>query len=268
MGADAPRSKPGPPRKRFGQHFLTDTRALERIVEAVAPDEVDCLVEIGPGRGALTSRLLARARRLVAVEIDRDLVRHLREEYAGNDRVQIVEGDALEVDWRPASGSWRLAGNLPYYITTPLVFRILEAPRPDRAVLLVQKEVADRLGAAPGSPDYGALSVNVQVVSRVTVVSKVPAGAFHPRPQVDSAIVRLDPLTEPLVPPDEEAGFRRFVVALFGMRRKQLVRSLREVAELDASVARGLLEGLGIDPAARAEVLAPTVLVRLYSALA
>lgn len=269
MGADGSRSKLGPPRKRFGQHFLADARALERIADAVAPEEVDCVVEIGPGRGALTDRLLPRSRRLLAVEIDRDLVRHLHERYAGADRLAIVEGDALEVDWRPPAGtSWRLAGNLPYYITTPLIFRILEAPRPDRAVLLVQKEVADRLGAQPGSADYGALSVNVQVVARVTMVARVPAGAFHPRPQVDSAIVRLDPLAEPLVSPDEEGGFRRFVVALFGMRRKQMVRSLREVAGLEAAESRSLLERHGIDPSARAEVLAPADLVRLYNALA
>ena len=142
------------PRKRFGQHFLTDVRALQRIVDALAPDPGDTIVEIGPGRGALTDLLASRSRRLVAIEIDRDLVRHLRERYADQPHVEIVEGDALEVDWGVLAGDdYVLAGNLPYYITTPLIFRILASPRPKRAVLLVQREVSARLAAEPGTSD-------------------------------------------------------------------------------------------------------------------
>jgi 16S rRNA (adenine1518-N6/adenine1519-N6)-dimethyltransferase len=260
-------SKHPRPRKRFGQHFLTDRRSLARIVEALAPGATDTVVEIGPGRGALTELLGVECGRLIAVEIDRDLVRHLGEQFAGQSHVEIVEGDALDVDWSQLAGpSYLLAGNLPYYITTPLIFRILERPMPQRAVLLVQKEVADRLTAKPGSKDYGALTVNVQVSSSVTVVGRVPAGAFHPKPKVDSAIVLLSPLDEPSLGAVDEADFRKFVQAVFGMRRKQLIRVLRELLELDADEAATLISSLGLEPTARPETLSPADFVRLHAA--
>lgn len=257
-----------PPRKRFGQHFLTDPRALDRIVGALDPGPEDTVVEIGPGRGALTDRLAGRCRRLVVVEIDRDLAAHLRGRYALQSSVQVVEGDALEADWAAlAGGSYLLAGNLPYYITTPLIFRALASPRPRRAVILVQREVASRLAADPGADDYGALTVNVQVTTRARVVARVAAGAFHPRPAVDSAIVLLEPLAAPLVAPDEERAFRQFVQAVFGMRRKQLVRVVRALRLPDAGRAAALLASLGLPPAVRPEVLSPGDFVRLFRAL-
>ena len=253
------------PRKRFGQHFLTDPRALERIADALGPDESQTVVEIGPGRGALTDVLAARCRRLVAIEIDRDLAAHLRTRYAGQPVVEVVEGDALEVDWGAIAGpSYLLAGNLPYYITTPLIFRILATPRPTRAVLLVQREVAARLVAAPGSSDYGALSVNVQVTADVRVVAKVSAGSFHPKPKVDSAIVLLTPLRDPLLGAGEEESFRRFVQAAFGMRRKTILRVLRELWVPDAGQAAEKLAALGLETSVRPEVLSPVDFVRLY----
>ena len=259
------KSRLPPPRKRFGQHFLNDAKALERIVDALAPDASDTIVEIGPGRGALTELLAQRAGRVVAIEIDRDLVRHLREHYADRPSVEVVEGDALETDWSALSGpDYLLAGNLPYYITTPLIFRILQSPRPRRAVLLVQREVAARLTAAPGSSEYGALSVNVQVTTEVRTVAKVPAGAFHPRPAVDSAVVLMTPLESPLVAPDEEGSFRKFVQAVFGMRRKQLVRVIRELVIPGAEEATRVLHALGIEPSLRPEVISPTDFVRLF----
>jgi 16S rRNA (adenine1518-N6/adenine1519-N6)-dimethyltransferase len=265
--ADEPSSRLPRPRKRFGQHFLTDPRSLDRIVEALAPEPGDTVVEIGPGRGALTDRLVGRCARLIAVEIDRDLVRHLRSRYADHPGVEVIEGDALEADWGAVAGpSYLLAGNLPYYITTPLLFRILERPRPRRAVLLVQREVAARLSAAPGSGDYGALTVNVQVTAAVRQVARVSAGAFHPRPAVDSAIVLITPLEEALLGADEEPGFRRFVQAAFGMRRKQLLRVMRELWVPDAGTASRLLQSLGLAPAHRPEVISPADYVRLYRA--
>lgn len=256
--------RPHRPRKRFGQHFLADPRALDRIVRALAPDGDDTIVEIGPGRGALTVLLSAACKRLVGIEIDRDLVRHLRERFQDQPQVEIVEGDALEIDWRAlASGPYLLAGNLPYYITTPLIFRILEHPRPGRAVLLVQREVAERLSAAPGSSDYGALTVNVQVSVTVEMVGRVPAGAFHPRPRVDSAIVLLTPRKTPLLGAEEEGPFRKFVQAAFGMRRKQLVRVLREMGAT-ADYAVTTLGEMGVDPSARPETLDPAAFVQLY----
>lgn len=265
---DTPTGRPPPPRKRFGQHFLTDQRALDRIVDTLDPAAADTVVEIGPGRGALTDRLVPRCGRLLAVEIDRDLVRHLRERYEGAATVEVVEGDALEVDWAAMVGKdYLLAGNLPYYITTPLLFRVLESPRPRRAVLLVQREVADRLTAAPGDEDYGAMTVNVQASSDVKLVSRVSAGSFHPKPAVDSAIICLTPLAEPLVGPGEADAFRRFVQAAFGMRRKQLIRVLRELTGLDATVVGDLLMGLDLDGTARPETLSPPEFVALHRAI-
>jgi 16S rRNA (adenine1518-N6/adenine1519-N6)-dimethyltransferase len=194
----------------------------------LAPEPTDTVVEIGPGRGVLTDLLIPRCGRLIAVEIDRDLVRHLRERYKGTPTVEIIEGDALETDWGAmARGSYLLVGNLPYYITTPLLFRILAAPRPRRAVLLVQREVAARLASTPASKEYGALTVNVQVTASVRVVARVSAGAFRPRPAVDSAIVLVTPLEHPVLGAGEETDFRRFVQSAFGMRRKQLLRVIR-----------------------------------------
>jgi 16S rRNA (adenine1518-N6/adenine1519-N6)-dimethyltransferase len=259
------KSRLPPPRKRFGQHFLNDPHTLERIADALAPTDSDSVVEIGPGRGALTDILARRSRRLVAIEIDRDLVAHLRDRYAQMPDVEVVEGDALEVDWGALAGpDYLLAGNLPYYITTPLIFRLLQSPRPRRAVLLVQREVADRLASAPGASDYGALSVNVQVTAAVRTVARVPAGAFHPRPAVDSAIITITPHLEPLVKPDEEDGLRRFVQAAFGMRRKQLLRVIRELWIPDAGQARALLAELDLEPSWRPEVIGPADYVRLF----
>lgn len=267
MAGDAD-PRPHRPRKRFGQHFLADPRSLERIVEALAPEATDTVVEIGPGRGALTDLLIARCGRLVAVEIDRDLVRHLRSRYASEPRVEIVEGDALETNWGAVSGpSYLLAGNLPYYITTPLIFRILAPPKPRRAVVLVQREVAARLAATPGSDDYGALSVNVQSSASARSVARVSAGSFHPKPSVESAIVLVTPLEQPLLGADEEDAFRRFVQAAFSMRRKQLLRVMRELWVPDAGRASAMLGDLGIQPSARPEVLSPADFVRLFRAV-
>lgn len=262
-----PGALPGP-RRRYGQHFLTDPRALDRIVDALDPGPGDTVVEIGPGRGALTDRLAGRCARLVAIEIDRDLARYLRDRYRERPSVEVVAGDALEVDWGAlARGPYLLAGNLPYYITTPLLFRILASPRPARAVLLVQREVAVRLVAHPGTREFGALTVNVQATAAVSVIARVSGGSFNPRPAVDSAIVSVVPLERPLVAPDEEEDFRRMVQALFGMRRKQLVRVLREVMGWDAGRAAVALAAEALDPATRAETLSPAALVRLHARL-
>jgi 16S rRNA (adenine1518-N6/adenine1519-N6)-dimethyltransferase len=253
------------PRKRFGQHFLTDRHSLERIVEALAPGPDDTVVEIGPGRGALTTLLAARCRRLIAVEIDRDLVRLLQEQFHDRPSVEIVEGDALETDWAAlAGGPYVLAGNLPYYITTPLIFRILERQMPRRAVLLLQREVAQRLVAAPGSSDYGALTVNVQVAAMVQIISRVSAGAFHPKPKVDSAIVLVTPRPQALLGVDEEMLFRKFVQAAFSMRRKQMLRVIREQWVPSANLAASILQRADVDPSVRPEALTPEVFLKLY----
>jgi 16S rRNA (adenine1518-N6/adenine1519-N6)-dimethyltransferase len=262
-GAALPR-----PRKRFGQHFLRDRQVLARIADALALTGAETVVEIGPGRGALTDLLAPRARRLVAVEIDRDLAAHLRARYAASPHVEVVEADVLQVELAALAGpDFVLAGNVPYYITTPILFHALRPPRPARAVYLVQREVADRLTAPPGGKEYGALSVNVQAVARVELLLRVPPGAFQPPPKVDSAVVRVTPRDDPAVAPDEERRFRAFVQAAFGMRRKQMLRVVRGAAALDPGAAAAALDAAGVAHDARPETLLPETFAALVRAL-
>ncbi len=256
------------PKKRLGQHFLHDARVLDSIVDALGPIGDRTVVEIGPGRGALTDRLVERAGRVVAIEIDRVLAAHLRDRYAHRSNVTIVEADVLQVPLASVAGeSFVLAGNVPYYITTPILFHALERPRAAVAVYLVQKEVAERMAAPPGDKIYGALSVNVQAVARVDIVKRVPPGAFNPPPTVDSAIVRVTPRVDPVVPEALEERFGRFVQAAFGLRRKQLVRVVRTVTSLSADDATRLVLHCGLRPDARPEVLSPADFARLVTAL-
>lgn len=262
----APRGNP-PIRKSLGQHFLNDRRILQRIVDALELTGNETVVEIGPGRGSLTEQLLPAARRLVLIEYDRALAAQLRERYATTPSVTVVEADVLDVKLgEVAGGPYHLVGNVPYYITTPILFHALEVPRPDRAVYLVQREVAERIVAAPGSDEYGALSVNVQAVALATLLFRVAPGSFVPPPRVESAVVRIDPRPDPVVASDEETTFRRFVRDAFGMRRKQMRRVLREVLEIDADRASALLASVAIDPAARPETLSPEDFARLVRA--
>ena len=256
------------PRKRLGQHFLVDATALERIADALAPTRDDTVVEIGPGRGALTDRLSARAKRVVAIELDRDLVPYLRDRYREAGNVEIIERDVLELKLADvAGGDYLLAGNVPYYITTPILFHALEPPRPARAVYLVQREVAERVVAPPGSRTYGALSVNVQGFAHAELVGRVPAGAFRPPPSVESAILRVTPLPDAVVPPSLEAPFRSLVQDAFGLRRKQMRRVIRTIANVGAEDADRMLEWAAIDPETRPETLSPDDFARLLRAL-
>ena len=214
-------------KRSLGQHFLSDRRILERIADALGATPGDTVLEIGPGPGGLTEVLAAAAGKLVAIEKDAALIPGLRERIPA---ATVVEADALEVDWHAVAGpDFLVAGNIPYNITSPLIDKALAPPRPRRIVFLVQKEVADRVGAPPGGEAYGALSVGVQSVARAERLFTVPAGAFHPRPRVDSAVLRLTPLEEPVVSDAEVAPYRRLVVGLFGFRRKQMGRALRQL---------------------------------------
>lgn len=254
--------------KRFGQHFLTDQSALRAIADAVAPEAGEMVVEIGPGRGALTDMLAARGNPLIAIEIDRALATSLRERYASMDHVTIVEDDVLRVDLSAIAGArFVVAGNVPYYITTPILFHVLRQPFPRSAVFLVQKEVADRMVSPAGSKTYGALSVNVQAVARVEIVREVPRGSFSPPPKVDSAVVRVVPRSDPLVALAEIERFRGFVQGLFGMRRKQIGNSLRGVAGLSAEESVSVLESAGIEPSRRVETMSPEEIIRLMRGL-
>jgi 16S rRNA (adenine1518-N6/adenine1519-N6)-dimethyltransferase len=252
-------------KRRLGQHFLTDPRLLGRIADALGAGPDDTVLEIGPGPGGLTAALVERAGRLVAIEKDRDLVPALRARFPS---ATIVEGDALETDWPAVAGPrYLVAGNIPYNITSPLIDKALDPPRPVRIVFLVQKEVADRVTAPAGEAAYGALSVGVQSVALAERLFTVPAGAFHPRPKVDSAVLRLTPLAEPLVDPAEQWSFRRLVVGLFGFRRKQMTRGLRELTGWEAARVANVLDGIGVPAASRPEVVAPATFAALHRAL-
>ena len=244
------------PKKRLGQHFLTDPKLLGRIADVLAIAPTDTVIEIGPGRGALTEQLLRRAGRVIAIELDRELVPLLRERWKDEPKFSLVEGDVLAQDLGAlAGGPYLLAGNVPYNITTPILFHAMRQPRPARAVYLVQKEVADRVVAPPGSEDYGALSVNVQALAQAESLFTVSAKAFTPPPKVESAVLRIVPRDTPLLRPEEEEPFRVFVQAAFGLRRKQMRRVLRTVFTWDAERADAVLAAAGIDPEARPETL-------------
>lgn len=264
-----------PALKRFGQHFLTDHSVLERIADALAPTSEDRVVEIGPGRGALTEVLRPRVGALVLVELDRALAQLQRERYADDPHVTVVERDVLEVPLGEiGDDDFLLVGNVPYYITTPILFHTLAGVLPRRAVFLVQREVAERITAAPGSREYGALTVNLHALARVEHLFDVAPGAFRPPPKVHSAVVRMIPLVAPLVAHDERVAFRGFVQGLFGQRRKQLATSLRALVRARdggeqndvAAAARRALDVARIDPMTRPERLTPEDFVRLFRA--
>jgi 16S rRNA (adenine1518-N6/adenine1519-N6)-dimethyltransferase len=254
-------------KKRLGQHFLTDPRLLARIADALGATRDDTVIEIGPGRGALTTALLERAGTLIAIELDRELVPILRERWADEPRFSVVEGDVLQQDLGAlAGGPYLLAGNVPYNITTPILFHAMRRPRPARAVYLVQREVADRIVAPAGSDDYGALSVNVQALAKAELLFGVPARAFSPPPKVESAVVRITPREDPVVTQEEEEPFRILVQGAFGLRRKQMRRVIRTLWGLDADAADAILARAGVDGDARPEVLDAPAFARLLRA--
>jgi len=214
--------------RRFGQHFLVRQSVLEHIARVTCADTrndaCDLIVEIGPGRGALTSHLLPRAKRVVAIEIDTVLVQYLRAKFRDQPSLVIIENDILKTDLS-GLGPLVVAGNLPYYITSPIIDRVLSLrPQLARAVFLVQKEVAERLTAQPGTRDFGYLSVQTQLLSEAELLFAVPAAAFRPVPKVDSAVVRLTP--RPELPVADPQAFLKFAAAAFRQKRKTLRNNL------------------------------------------
>ena len=254
-------------KKRFGQHFLSDPRILARIAETLTIAPTDTVIEIGPGRGALTAELLRRAGRVIAIEVDRDLVPILRTRWVEDPRLTVVEGNVLAQDLSAlAGGPFLLVGNVPYNITTPILFHALQRPRPARAVYLVQLEVAQRAAAAPGDEAYGALSVNLQAVATVELIFRVPAGAFAPPPKVESAVILVTPRQDPEIAAEEEAAFRTMVQGAFGLRRKQLKRVVRTLWAMSAEQAGAVIVQAGLDPEARPETLSPSDFAALLRA--
>jgi 16S rRNA (adenine1518-N6/adenine1519-N6)-dimethyltransferase len=255
------------PKKSFGQHFLHEAKAIARIAELATTPPGGTVLEIGAGLGALTEALADRAARVVAIERDRDLVPLLRELLAARDNVAIVEADAARIDWKEplASGPKPrvLAGNLPYQITGLLLERAVQhASELDRVVFMVQHEVAQRVAAAPGSRDYGALSVFVQAAFAVERALRIGPGAFTPPPEVSSAVIVLTPAARA----EETPLFREVVHAAFGQRRKTLRNAWRKLLDRDALEAAAARAS--IDLAARAEQLSVDDFARMTAAVA
>jgi 16S rRNA (adenine1518-N6/adenine1519-N6)-dimethyltransferase len=250
------------PRKRFGQHFLHDPTVIARIVAAIQPLESDAIVEIGPGQGAITMPLLQAAGHLQVIELDRDLIDPLLAQCRKAGELIIHNADALRFDFCSLSGdaaNLRVVGNLPYNISTPLLFHLLSQAGCIRDMhFMLQKEVVDRLAAAPGSRQYGRLSVMVQYRCRVSRLFAIGPGAFQPPPRVESAFVRLEPYRELPVAIHDEAVLKSVVRQAFAQRRKTLRNALRGLLEEEA------IRSLGIDPSVRAEVLG----LREFAALA
>jgi len=257
--------------RALGQHFLRDRSVVEQIVDLVAPTARDLVVEIGPGRGALTETLAARAGRLVALEIDAELAARLAQRFAGRAHVEVRQADARHVDYRglrallpDPGGRVLVVGNLPYSVGKPILAALVEAaPAIDLMVLMLQKEVAVRVAAAPGGKTYGALSVLTQAACAARLAFTVPPGAFSPPPQVDSAVLALRPHREPPVAIPDAARFATVVRAAFGQRRKSLANALAAGLGVPADRARQLIEAAGLDPGRRAETLSLEEFARL-----
>lgn len=247
-------------RKRFGQHFLRDEQIISRIVQAINPLPGQRIVEIGPGDGAITLPILRKAGRLTVIELDRDLIPRIAAKFAPVGEVEIINADILGVDLGALAGSdkLRVVGNLPYNISSPILFHCIEHLDSIADMhFMLQKEVVERMAAAPGSKVYGRLSVMLQLACRVEALLPVPPEAFRPPPKVDSAIVRLTPLSRESRPVAHMAGIARLVRAAFGQRRKTLSNSLDGLASASDMVS------VGIDPRARAEQLSPRSFVAL-----
>lgn len=261
-------------KRSLSQNFLVDPNLQRKVVEAAGAGPEDLVVEIGPGHGELSAHLVGGVGRLLLVEKDDELAAELEEKWGERDDVEVLHGDALEVDlearvraWTDAEGGrpYRVLSNVPYAITSPLTFRILDLrPPPRRAVLTVQREVGERMAAAPGSDAYGALSVGVQIRARPEVAFGVSRQAFRPVPDVESVTVVLEPRADRPAPELEKA-VRRLTRACFSRRRKQLQKILRSAPEygLEKRAARELCRELGLDPRVRPEKVPPATFLRL-----
>lgn len=244
------------PRKSLGQNFLSDNNALEKVIDSAGIEANDQILEIGAGLGSLT-RFLARAsQRVVAVELDNHLIPILEDVLSGEENIEIVHGDILKLN--PAGlmtePGYLVVANIPYYITSAIIRHLLESEvSPNRMVLTIQKEVAQRICAKPGK--LSLLALSVQVYGEPYIAAKIPAGAFHPPPKVDSAVIRVDLYPEPRIPNEDMETFFKLAKAGFGQKRKMLRKSLAGGLALDAKQAEALLISAGIDPTRRAETL-------------
>lgn len=266
VAARLPRAK-----RSLGQNFLVDGNLQRKIVGALGAGAGDRVVEIGPGPGALTDHLVGTAGHLTLIELDTDLAAALEERYGARSDVDVWREDVLKVDLPRRIEGWagvKVVGNIPYNITTPILFHLLERPRPAEILLMVQREVADRITAPPGGDGYGALSVGVQAVADPEFLFGVPRRAFRPTPNVDSAILRITPHAPPRLTEREEARLRRLTRAVFQWRRKQMQKTLRDHPDL--GLPREVVERMGesVDLTRRPETFAPDELLALSRELA
>lgn len=247
-------------RKRFGQHFLTDRHYLGRIAHAIDAQRGDSMVEIGPGTGVLTAELAPALGHMHVVEIDRDLAAGLVSRFPP-DKVTVHTADALDFDFATLPAPLRVVGNLPYNVSTPILFRMAGlTPRLRDCIFMLQKEVVQRMVAKPGTPDYGRLSVMLQYRFAMALLLRVPPGAFTPPPKVDSAVVRMVPLGEDRLRARDEALFEKIVAAAFSQRRKTLRNAVRALVPPEAFAATG------IDPQRRGETLSVAEFIALADA--
>lgn len=244
--------------KALGQNFLIDDSVLNDIVNGADVNEEDLVIEIGPGVGTLTAQILKRAKRVVAIELDNDLIPILMEELGDNQKFQLIHNDALKVDFNEVIGdekSVKLVANLPYYVTTPIIAKLLKDGYNFKSLtIMIQKEVAERINAEPNCKEYGALSLLVQYYCNTSIVRNVPAKCFMPRPKVDSIVIRLDKLDTPRVGPDNEKLFFDIIRNSFNMRRKTLWNSTKNIG-LSKEILTVAYEEAGIDPKRRGETL-------------
>lgn len=272
MSSDPRAPDHGRARRSLGQNFLVDPNLQRRIVDAVGAGPHDEVLEIGPGRGALTLHLAGAVRRLVLVELDDDLAAHWARVFSHRPDVEVVHDDVLRVELSAVSadpGALKVVGNIPYNITTPILFHLLHRPRPARIVLMVQKEVGERIVAEPGTGAYGALAVGVQSVADARLLFKVGRKAFRPVPGVDSVVLEIVPHDPPRLDLRDEEDLRTLTRAAFQWRRKQLQKTLRDHPDLGLSRERvdEVEATLGLDLRRRPETLAPLDLLALARAI-
>lgn len=258
-------------KRSLGQNFLIDPNLQRKIVETIEPAADDEILEIGPGRGALTRHLAGRVRRLVLVELDDQLAAQLISQYQNEPSVEVVHRDVLALELEEISAhpeQLKVIGNIPYNITTPILFHLLERrPRPARIVLMIQREVADRIVAEPGTRSYGALAVAVQTIAHVERVLHVSRNAFRPVPDVESTVIRITPFAPPPLAPEMEQALRSLTRIAFGQRRKQFQRILRDALNLDLEQISALEHAAGLDLTARPETFPHTDFIRLAELL-
>lgn len=250
--------------KKFGQNFLIDPRVLDKIIHASHITKEDCVLEIGPGIGSVTQALIENAGKVISVEIDSQLIPILEDQFGQNEHFKLIHKDVLKLDLKKlleeeASGKKiKVVANLPYYITTPIIMTLLENKLPIESItVMVQKEVADRLASGPGSKQYGAITVSMNYYCTTSLVANVPQNCFMPRPNVDSAVIKLDLYEKPPIEIKDEKQFFRIIRAAFSQRRKTLLNTLVANGELGLSkeVIKELLDSKGIGSATRGETL-------------